>query len=189
MQIFRWAVGTSFLAMHREPKNHDIRLSSISVREDLSTAPCAENAKVAYRTVHELFGKKMKSIVTLFLIVFASGTSAFAEERSIVVFLNRPEQGPLKVTLYSDEKTESKKGIDLSEAALILRNAQGWGSGVSVFILSETPIEIKDYLVLLEGMKENGWLTLMAVEVSHGRPFSDSATQLLKHFSHAQSVQ
>lgn len=128
----------------------------------------------------------MKSIVTLFLIVLASGTSAFAEARSIVVWLERPEQGLPKVTVYSDEKTESKKGVDLSEAALILRKAQGWGSGVSVFILSETPIEIKDYLVLLEGMKENGWLNLMAIEVSNGRPFSDSATHLLKHFSHDQ---
>lgn len=123
----------------------------------------------------------MKSVAILLLIVFASGIPAFAEDRSIVVWLD-PQQIPPKLTIYSDEKTESKRGVSLSDAAMILRGAQGWGSAVSVFILSETPVETKDYVVLLEGMKENEWLILTAIEVSQGGKFSERAARLLKYF-------
>jgi hypothetical protein len=125
----------------------------------------------------------MKTISSLLLSLIAFATSAFAESRSIVVWLDRPEQGPSTATVYSDEKKENNKNIDLPTAAAILKQAQGWGSAVSVFILSDRSIETRDYIILLEGMKENGWLQLTSIEVSHDRSsFSGTASHLLKHF-------
>jgi hypothetical protein len=153
-------------ASHRvHPESHHVSVAQFSVRH-----------------------KNMKTIAPFFLLSFLTGLSAFAEARSIVVWLDRPQQGPSKVSIYSDEKKEEKRNIDLAEAALVLEEAQGWGSGVSVFILSETAIETRDYLTLLEGMKENVWLYLRAIEVSHSRSFSDSASHLLKHFHDRSSI-
>jgi len=124
----------------------------------------------------------MKTSLTIVLAVIAFVASAVAESRSILIWLDRPEQGPSTATIYSDVENEKKKKINLADAALILKEAQGWGSTVLVFILSEQSIETNDYIVLLEGMKENGWLQLHSIEVSHGRSFSGWASNLHKRF-------
>ena len=130
----------------------------------------------------------MKTTLIVVLSLISCVSSALAEARSIIVWLDRPQQGPSTATIYSDEKKESRKKIKLADAALILKEAQGWGSSVSVFILSEGAIETRDYIVLLEGMKENGWLHLQSIEVSHNRSFSGMASQLLKHFVPNESL-
>lgn len=125
----------------------------------------------------------MKTHLVVVAGLLLASSTAFAESRSILVWLDRSQTEGISATIYSDEKSENKQKIKLGEAALILKGAKAWGSMVSVFILSESNIETRDYLVLLEGMKENGFLQLRSIEVSHDRSFSGMAGHLLKQFT------
>jgi hypothetical protein len=125
--------------------------------------------------------KNMKLLVTLVGLILSSQI-AFAETRVIVVWIDQTKQGAALVTIHSDIKDENKKDLSSSEAANILRHTKNFGSTVSVFILSETTIDTTEYFTLLEGMKDNRYLRLVSIEVSHDRNFSPDAKTFLGAF-------
>ena len=97
-------------------------------------------------------------------LVFAA--ECRAETRIIAVKVTLVEKAAPKVDVYSDVKSEDKRGLSVDDAAGILKDAEGWESKVVVGIEAHG-IPLQDYMPLLTAVSKNGWLELAFVE---GRP-------------------
>jgi len=99
-----------------------------------------------------------------------------AESRSIALDVHRAEDKTVKVSMYSDVKEEKQKDISIAKATEILKKAKGWGSSVSVAIVTDNGVDLSVYLPLLQAIAGNG-LDLAILKQKHWR-----GEQILKHY-------
>ena len=102
-----------------------------------------------------------RSFLFICLAVFLPAM-ALAESRSIGIEVTRSEDESVKVTIHSSVESEEKADITVADAAKILKEATGWGSGVLVAIVVDN-VDLQDYFPLLQAVNENSWLFLELV--------------------------
>ncbi len=79
-----------------------------------------------------------RHIVLLGLIVAVLAPSpTYAESRSIAVVVKRLGDQKIRVSIHSSMGEENQRDLTVPEAAAILKNARGWGSGVHIAIVSD----------------------------------------------------
>ena len=120
----------------------------------------------------------MKFTLIIIIALFISGTASARSRGILIEFVAHQPDAPT-VNIYSGVETEQSTGISIAEAASILNKAKHWGSGVSIYILSETFVETKDLLVILGGMKDHPFLEVSYVELGSQ---SETSKQLLEKY-------
>ena len=118
----------------------------------------------------------MKTILAVLCIVGLVPGVALAESRSIALQITKGTNQVVSVSIYSEVQTEKKQNVSVSEAAKILKDAKGWGSMVSVVILTDGA-DLKEYMPIVQAIVENAWLGLDTIKPKRGM-----ADHILKHY-------
>jgi hypothetical protein len=66
--------------------------------------------------------------------VFALAAPALAEGRSVLVVTTHDTDGPVKVTVHSDDERDRRKEVTVGEACTAVAGMRGWGSTVNVYV-------------------------------------------------------
>ena len=105
----------------------------------------------------------MKAPLLILSLFFLALSPTRAELRSIGVRVTQAPESAARVTIESDEPREARAGLTITEAATLLRQAQGWGSTVIVGIEAHG-VPLREYLPLLQAIAENPRLELAYAE-------------------------
>ncbi|HJZ53760.1 MAG TPA: hypothetical protein VKE74_02320 [Gemmataceae bacterium] len=92
--------------------------------------------------------------------VLTLAASALAESRSVLVVVAHDTDGKAKVTIYSDDKQDSRDAVTVEEACKAVAGMKGWGSTVGVYLVTDRPLSRKDRKALFDAVDANDWLDL-----------------------------
>ncbi|MGB0579570.1 MAG: hypothetical protein ACPGVU_07710 [Limisphaerales bacterium] len=111
----------------------------------------------------------MKRLRLCFLSALLAMTGlARAEYRTIAIEVHRAANQPAQVNIHSDVTPEKKHGISITEAAVILRKARGWGSAVGVAMVT-SGIDSSSCKPLVIAIAQNDWSELETSMSKEGR--------------------
>ena len=113
---------------------------------------------------------------TLFVLLCLPAISQ-AEYRIMAVEVFKAKDNSVKINVYSEVKTEAKKSIAVKDATTIMKNAQGWGSGVGVAIVSEN-VDLSSFISIVDAVAKNPWLDLALLRSKR----NDMGEHILRHF-------
>ncbi|MCI0683293.1 MAG: hypothetical protein L0Y71_14415 [Gemmataceae bacterium] len=94
------------------------------------------------------------------LILLLVVSQAHAEYRTVLVQIDQDKDKNARVTIHSDEKKEQNSRVSVDEAAKVLRQMEGWGSAVGVYVASERGVRRDDRKKVLDAIHANLWLEL-----------------------------
>jgi hypothetical protein len=98
-------------------------------------------------------------IVVLATLVLA--VPVHAEYRTVLIQIKQGKDNQIAVTIHSDEKKEQQKDVSVDEAARVVSEMVGWGSGVGVYIVREKGFGHPSEKKLLAAVVNNLWLDLV----------------------------
>ena len=93
------------------------------------------------------------------LVLGTIGTS-WAETRSVMIRFESGNGQPTRVSIWSDVKSECRHSVPLDEALKVVREMEGWGSAVLVFVVSENFISAGELKQLAAAIEKSLWLEL-----------------------------
>ena len=101
----------------------------------------------------------MKPLLALAaVLVVASPT--LAESRSVLLVVTHDKDGKAQVTVHSDNKQDHRDTATVDEACKALARMKGWGSSVSVHVVTDRLLARKDRKALFDAIDANAWLDL-----------------------------
>lgn len=101
----------------------------------------------------------MKPSLTLVAAPCSAG-AAFAESRSVLVVVTHGKDGKVTVAIHSDDKEDRREVATVEEACKAISDMKGWGSTVSVSVVTGQRMARKDRKALLDAIDTNAWLDL-----------------------------
>jgi len=134
----------------------------------------------AWRGYHQRWRSPMKPSLILVAALCFAGT-AFAESRSVLVIVTHDKAGTTTVAIHSDDKQDRRDAATIEEACKALSGMKGWGSTVSVSVVTGNRMARKDRKALFDAIDSNVWLDL-----SYYGP--DAPKNLAEHFLKAEET-
>lgn len=116
----------------------------------------------------------MKPALAL-LAVLVWTAPGFAESRSVLVVVTHDKDGKAQVAIHSDDKQDRREAATVAEACKAVTGMKGWGSTVSVYVVTDRTLARKDRKALFDAIDANVWLDLPY----YGR---DTPKNLADHF-------
>lgn len=116
----------------------------------------------------------MRPALALLLVLVWSATG-FAESRSVLVVVIHDQEGKAQVAIHSDDKQDRREAATVTEACKAVAGMKGWGSVVSVSVVTDRTLSKKDRKALFDAIDANVWLDL----AHYGR---DTPKNLADHF-------
>jgi hypothetical protein len=98
--------------------------------------------------------------VLAFVAVLALSGPALAESRSVLVVVTHDKDGKAKTAVYSDDKQDRREATVVEEAAKSVAGMKGWGSAVSVYVVTDRRMSRNDRKALFDALDGNAWLDL-----------------------------
>lgn len=116
----------------------------------------------------------MKPVLALLAVVVWTAPG-LAESRSVLVVVTHDTDGTAQVAVHSDDKQDRREAATVAEACKAVAGMKGWGSGVSVAVVTDRSLSRKDRKELFDAIDANVWLNL----THYGR---DTPKNLADHF-------
>ena len=116
----------------------------------------------------------MKPALALFAVLLWSAPG-LAESRSVLVVVTHDKDGQAQVAIHSDDKADRREAATVAEACKAVTGMKGWGSVVSVSVVTDRALSKKDRKALFDAIDANAWLDLSY----YGR---DTPKNLADHF-------
>jgi hypothetical protein len=96
----------------------------------------------------------MKLLLTIATVLLLA-SPALAESRSILVVVTHDMAGKAKAAVYSDEKAERRDAGPVEEACKALAGAHGKGSVISVYVVTDQPMNRNDRKALFAAIDDS----------------------------------
>lgn len=116
----------------------------------------------------------MKPAMALFVVLLWT-TPGLAESRPVLVVVTHDKDAKAQLTIHSDDKPDRREAATVAEACKAVAGMKGWGSAVSVSVVTDRALSKKDRKALFDAIDANAWLDL----VYYGR---DVPKSLADHF-------
>src|SRR5688500_3598819 len=116
----------------------------------------------------------MRLALTLFAVLLWSAPG-FAESRSVLLVVTHDKGGQPQGMIHSDDKADRREAATVAEACKAVAGMKGWGSVVSVSVVTDRTLLKKDRKALFDTIDANAWLDL----TYYGR---DTPKNLADHF-------
>ncbi len=101
----------------------------------------------------------MKPALAL-LAVLVWTAPGLAESRPVLVVVTHDKDGKAQVAIHSDDKQDRREAATVAEACKAVAGMKGWGSTVSVSVVTDRPLARKDRKALFDAIDANAWLDL-----------------------------
>jgi hypothetical protein len=101
----------------------------------------------------------MKSVLTLAALV-ALAVPVLAESRSVLVVVTHDKAGKATVAIHSDDQADRREAATVDEALKAVERMRGWGSVVSVAVVTDRPLSPMNRKALFDAIDGNGMLEL-----------------------------
>src|SRR5947209_5807848 len=101
----------------------------------------------------------MKPVLALLAVVVWTAPG-FAESRSVLVVVTHDKDGKAQVAIHSDDKQDGRGAGTVAEACKAVAGMKGWGSVVSLSVVTDRTLAKKDRKALFDAIDANAWLDL-----------------------------
>lgn len=93
-------------------------------------------------------------------VVLACSAPALAESRSVLIVVTHDRDAKATVSVYSDDTEDRRAAVTVGEACKAVSGMKGWGSIVSVHVVTDRAMAKKDRRALFDAIDDNLWLDL-----------------------------